>query len=318
MMNSQTIFYNDLYQSVIKKNAAKYDCLRVITGYSSASFVEKVLTDFPNLDLTIYIGMARQGIAKEDHNLYCQLVNEGKAKIYYHVQSPDTHQKILEFCSEKNNHVSFVGSANFSENGFGQQREAMATVEDDLSPIFVNEASMCLPCIDPKVSELIPLSDDEPEKCGNAGDKALRDDDAANTGPAFENSDYFISENDAVQYGFEALLIPDRYDQKNSGINAKPSFIYLNGLSGEALQKKPAFSLIIAGKEYKAYCDGFLGQNVKLKDGDIGAEIRRMLNIPEKQEVNLDYLDKIRCTRALLSPYGLNQYMLELIKNKDK
>lgn len=318
MNDFQGICYSDLYQNIIRKNACKSNHLHVITGYSSSTFIKRVLTDFPNLDLTVYLGMARQGIAREDHNSYCQLVNDGKAKIYYHVQIPDTHQKILEFGNENGGHVSFVGSANFSENGFGQQREIMAAVDDDLSFIFADEASMCLSCIDPRVSELISFSDDKLGEHVNADDGAFRKNDDAIASPSLENSSFFVSENDAVQYGCKALLIPDQYEPENSGINAKPSFIYLNGLSDEAMQKMTAFDLIIAGREYKAYCDGTMKREVRLKRGDIGAKIRQMLNIPEKQKVDLDYLKKIRCTRAILSRYGQDKYILELIRNKDE
>lgn len=320
MIDSVKIVFNDLYKRIVVKNSPKYNRLRVITGYSSASFIKKVLNDFPNLELTIYIGMARQGIFDGDHYSYCQLVEGGNAKIYYQVESPDTHQKILEFRNANNDHIGYVGSANFSENGFEVQREAMAIVNEDLTNVFKDEEDLCLLCTDPKVRKLISISKDEmryhvdmPKKTEHP-----QNDFNKNSEQFFDNSSYFISEDAEFRYDFKAQLIPDQYDQLDSGINADPSYIYLTDIYNDTLSKKDFFYLNIAGHDHKAYCGGVLDHYIMLRDGNIGNEIRRMLNIPANKKVDLNILKKAGCTKVALSLSGQNKYILELIKEEDK
>lgn len=314
MIYSKKIIFDDLYMKVIKRNAARFDHLRVITGYSSATFVGRVLMDFPNINLTIYIGMSRQGISKEDHSSYCRLVRDGKAEIYYQINDPGTHQKILEFYNNGKDHICYVGSANFSENGFYQQREVMVACKDDLSLLFKTESSMCLSCVDPRVTNYIPISEDAPKDHVNVIEKNLPEETDETNNRFFDNSSYFISQDSAIQYGFEAQLIPDQYDQLHSGINAEPPYIYLTELVGGPPSR---FKLRIAENEYEAYCGGMLGRNIMLKKEDIGSKMRQMLNIPQGAKVDLAVLKKIGCTQVSLSPIGINQYKIELIRYKE-
>lgn len=68
-----TLIYENLYDNIIAKNADRYSHLRVITGYSSGNFVHRVLNDFPNLKIELYLGMAMQGISNRDHKAYREI-----------------------------------------------------------------------------------------------------------------------------------------------------------------------------------------------------------------------------------------------------
>jgi hypothetical protein len=313
MIKYTNIVFDDLYNNIIKANSKKYRNLRVITGYSSAIFIKKIVSEFPNLNLTIYIGMARHGILKKDHVAYCNLVKENKVKIHYQITDPGTHQKVLEFYNNGNDHIGYIGSANFSENGFGQQREVMAVLEDDLSIVFRKQAKLCLSCVDSKTSELIPISE-----CISNNQFAMLESQIEVNQPSFDKNNirryennFLVAKDSTVQYGYVAQLVPDQYDQMHSGINAEPSFIYLTGLES---MSSNSFRLMVGKNKYSAYRGGELNRNVMLKDEDIGNVIRKILKIPENRKVGLNTLKKIGCVKVSLIPVGFNQYTLELIK----
>ena len=143
-----TLIYENLYDNIIAKNADRYSHLRVITGYSSGNFVHRVLNDFPNLKIELYLGMAMQGISNRDHKAYREITNDEIGKIYYVNQLPMVHQKIIEFYDSGNTQrIGYVGSANFSFSGFMTQRELMMPTKDPLNrpfEIIRPQSSLCL------------------------------------------------------------------------------------------------------------------------------------------------------------------------------
>ena len=116
-----TLIVSDLYERIMQANADEFDCLRVITGYSSGDFIKKVLSDFPNLNIELYLGMARQGVSIRDHDYYQSITQKGVVKVCYVTDKPMIHQKVMEFYNSRDR-IGYVGSANFSFNGFFEQR----------------------------------------------------------------------------------------------------------------------------------------------------------------------------------------------------
>ena len=48
--------------------------IKVITGYTSGSFLSYFVLLFPNVEMEIYIGMSQQGITSENHQKYLEIV----------------------------------------------------------------------------------------------------------------------------------------------------------------------------------------------------------------------------------------------------
>lgn len=148
MVIAMTLVYEDLYNNIIAENAEKHSKLRIITGYSSGNFVNRVLSDFPNLSIEMYVGMALQGVSQRDHDLYRKISDNGMGEIYYVDRLPMVHQKILEFYDgQEAQNIGFVGSANFSYSGFMKQREVMASIDEPLNDLFGlvrKQSGLCL------------------------------------------------------------------------------------------------------------------------------------------------------------------------------
>ena len=137
------IFGKKLYDEIILKYGLKSEKLLVLSGYSSASFLQKVMDDLPKVKVSLIIGMAMQGIRDIDHSKYKEFSadNNTLANVFYRTQGPLDHQKIVCFIKNGEIFKAFAGSANFSENGYFDQVESMASVDDIIGiNTLVNDA----------------------------------------------------------------------------------------------------------------------------------------------------------------------------------
>ncbi|AMB97390.1 phospholipase D family protein [Aerococcus urinaeequi] len=155
---------SNLYQRIIRKEGQKAAKLRIISGYVSSGFLYRVSQDFPNLEIEVFIGMAKEGISYQNHNNFKVLSEDKLISVYYQVKGIPTHIKLYEFSS--NNEINtYVGSANFSENGFIKQRELLTKINTNKNDkLFEQIAQLSLKCTDFNVLSNIPLFEDDREK----------------------------------------------------------------------------------------------------------------------------------------------------------
>lgn len=147
-----TTYTVDLYKQIIIPFAETSSRLQVISGYASAAFLKRVSQQFSHLQIDLYIGMTHQGVSQQDHELYCALTKQANGIcVYYQITPVPNHMKILRFECENNTHT-FVGSANFSENGFLYQREIMAKINDPLQYLFDEQHKNSLLCTDERIA----------------------------------------------------------------------------------------------------------------------------------------------------------------------
>ncbi|MBG9982134.1 NgoFVII family restriction endonuclease [Aerococcaceae bacterium DSM 111020] len=155
---------NQLYEKIFVDNARKYSHLRIISGYASANFLEKVMTDFPHLNIKLYLGMTHQPISQFDHDRYLIQSSKQNLRIYYQVvnnaELRPTHMKIYQFYNETD-YIGYVGSANFSENGFFFNREILTPTSVSLDELFSIQHSISRPCSAPDIQEYINFINEE-------------------------------------------------------------------------------------------------------------------------------------------------------------
>lgn len=133
--------------------------LNIITGYASSSFLFYILSRYPDLELNLIIGMAKKdGINRWDHERYVQISNENpKVNIYYRTSTPGVHTKIYYWEDEMSDDpIIFVGSANFSWNGFRDQIELLVVSnQPNIDEIFNFPQLNLVNCTDPNVEKMI-------------------------------------------------------------------------------------------------------------------------------------------------------------------
>lgn len=305
-----TVYVDNLYQNIIKKNAEKYVCLKVITGYSSANFLNRVHNDFPNLKISLFIGMALDGISIQDHKGYCNITEKSDVNVYYHVMRPETHQKIIDFFDESNNHSTYVGSANFSDSGLENQNEIMVSVEDNLDDVFSFEQSNCLLCTDSRVAMTIPFSESDKRLSEHHYGKS--EDDKNTKKLEFKFDEKIMTKNpDDYSDGILVSLIHNDKKWKVSGINAKNPYVSIVQLLACVVPINKKFILKIGKNKYHAKRCGRLDRNIELIDGNWADIVKKVLNIDFP--VSPEYLDEIGCKRLILIPETSTKYNVKFV-----
>lgn len=132
-----------------------YRHLKVLSGYVSPIFVEHVLETYSELRLEVTVGMvSMDGLAIWHHRAFLDLMNQfpGRLELYYQVARPGNHRKVYYWHDDFFAERVFVGSANFTQNGFGRQREVLvestfANIDDVFADLYV------VRCDSPRVEE---------------------------------------------------------------------------------------------------------------------------------------------------------------------
>src|SRR5699024_9049402 len=127
------VYTEDLYNNVLKSNLNRYSKLKILSGYASSSLLEHIINEYPNLWIELNIGMAREGITKNEHAKFKKL-SSNYVKVYYNTSNKYNHMKIYEFTNTEEK-VYYTGSANFSDNGFIENEEILVQVDYNLNYI---------------------------------------------------------------------------------------------------------------------------------------------------------------------------------------
>lgn len=138
------IYITNLYQNIIIKGCENATELKVCTGYSSSEFVKKVLDDCPTLKIELFLGMTVYGISSKNHDGFIKLIENYKEriKVWYQITEPPTHTKSYTFFKNEVEIQSYIGSANFTKNGFIKWNEMLISSELSLNDFY--EAQKCL------------------------------------------------------------------------------------------------------------------------------------------------------------------------------
>ena len=103
--------------------------LLIVSGYASGSMAYRHLStpEIAGVKTRLIVGMAREGIRLADHGMFSQLEKDHRFECHYRVAHPDVHSKVYVWMSGDNPLTAFIGSANYTEQGFlsGQQENAM-------------------------------------------------------------------------------------------------------------------------------------------------------------------------------------------------
>ncbi|WP_252502755.1 restriction endonuclease PLD domain-containing protein [Sporosarcina sp. Marseille-Q4943] len=137
-----------------------YRHLRVLSGYVSPLYLEHILHTYPELRIDVIVGMvSHDGLAIWQHRTFIDLVEQfsDRLNIFYQISRPGNHRKVYYWLQEEIFGLSskvFVGSANFTMNGFGRQNEILVeATHDNIDDIFSDLD--ILDCQDPEISQQV-------------------------------------------------------------------------------------------------------------------------------------------------------------------
>jgi hypothetical protein len=114
------MFTNDLYKTALCNPAKGNSSLYIVSGYSSATFTNRHLTDLKavnkNIDVNLIIGMKAK--TRHDHQAFLNLKRQYKnlLNVYYIEDAPEVHAKAYSWLGS--DPIGFSGSANYSQYAF--------------------------------------------------------------------------------------------------------------------------------------------------------------------------------------------------------
>lgn len=104
--------------------------LKVLSGYASPTFVHHVLYSLENIEIELIIGMIKNDpISIWEHKEYLKMYSKtNRLNVKYYMGEKPIHSKVIYWGEECANDgpIAFVGSANFTRNGYINYQETMA------------------------------------------------------------------------------------------------------------------------------------------------------------------------------------------------
>lgn len=306
------MFIDNLYENIIEKDFKDYHTIKILSGYGSGLFLEKVIRECPELKIDLYLGMTKEGVATNSHQTFQELTkNNPNINVYYQIKGRPNHMKIYSLFKNKKKSKSFVGSANFTENGFEYNKEILVEGNLDFTEIFDTQQINSLICTHSDIEKYVSINSaviEEPVPC----------EEEANTKGrlvATENNSYhsknrkLISMRNKANYKYykEFEIEVVKSNDKNwefTGIN--------NGLYGgvphitigNTLYLKKVFPrendfLLITDeeKEYKVRVSAKKRDALYFKDIDIYEHFRSKLRWEQKKAISHDDLKAIGCNK---------------------
>ncbi|WP_426355467.1 restriction endonuclease PLD domain-containing protein [Exiguobacterium sp. R-39] len=158
---------NNLENHVLENPYAEgHRHLRVLSGYVSPVFVQHVMESYDELFLEVTVGMtSMDGVANWHHQAFLGLVNQfaDRLIIRYQTSQPGNHRKVYYWHDDILEEKVFVGSANFTRNGFGRQKEVLVEVTfSNVEEIFTD--LNVIQCNSPHVEEAITFYSASPRR----------------------------------------------------------------------------------------------------------------------------------------------------------
>jgi NgoFVII restriction endonuclease len=161
----------NLFEEVLIKPVNEgADKLLVVSGYATYTMVsrhfEQIIKAKKSLKLQLIVGMCKQdGLSLSNHLGFQKLTEidfAGKFECSYIHKSPAVHSKLYIWLKNDQPVKSFTGSANYTQNAFGKQREILTQCDNASSLKYFEEISTeSIYCNHIDVESYIPIYSDK-------------------------------------------------------------------------------------------------------------------------------------------------------------
>lgn len=109
--------------------------LLIVSGYASGSMAYRHLSTpeiAAGVRTRLIVGMASEdGVGLADHGMFSQLEKDHNFECHYRIARPSVHSKVYVWMSGDTPLTAFVGSANYTEQGFLSDRQENVMDETD-------------------------------------------------------------------------------------------------------------------------------------------------------------------------------------------
>ena len=159
------MFTENLYEEVLSKPYLRENAriLYVVSGYASPAMVIRQLKEYTGLQINLLIGMAKKGgLTLFVHEAFLKIAKEYRGRFTCHYVNTDfpVHSKTYAWLlSDHTPIIGFIGSANYSLNGFSfRQSEVLSLVDPAFTYHYYNKfLAQSINCLDPNVIRIFSL-----------------------------------------------------------------------------------------------------------------------------------------------------------------
>lgn len=329
-----SFYVKNLYEKIIRRNS-NYNSLKVMTGYASSTFLEKVIEEFPKIKIEMYIGMSRQGISKQNHTAFCDIMkNYDNVYIYYQIKDRNNHMKILQFTSINQTKV-YIGSANFTENGFINNQEIMVESYIKQDDIFNNQNKISLLCNNPSIDSFIDIYEDdtfEEETFEKNQSISFGND---NQISSYQKSSTYISTFKKLKNNSNFSYFTNLEIEVVLGKEENPTWS-IKGINSWKENKKPIIqsplrkkfeNFFPANKKFDVYTDdgmlfkcqlgGKFNTELQFIDINIYEYVKNRINLEEKRPISKNDLIKYGNTKFYFTRVEENMYLLDFSNHRE-
>jgi len=159
---------SDLFEEVlIKPVLAGADTLRVLSGYATPAMALRHIESLNNLEkfvcVELIVGMpVVDGISLTNHKGFQDLSAKDFFQCSYIYRPPAVHSKVYVWLKDQKPLAAFAGSANYTQNAFGKQREVLAPCDPNLCDTYItNIAAESIYCNHNDADQLVQIYNDK-------------------------------------------------------------------------------------------------------------------------------------------------------------
>ena len=171
-MVDKELITDDLFNKVLLGPAIQgADTLYIVSGFASATMAYRhfeLLKTNKVKDVTIklILGMsAVEGVPRKSHLAFKALSEKhrlGSFDCNYLTKTPAIHSKLYAWSMDGNPQIGFVGSANYTQTGFGEnQREALSRHDaSEIIEFYNRVVNQSISCVDDNVSDVLEITEE--------------------------------------------------------------------------------------------------------------------------------------------------------------
>ena len=150
--------------------------LLIVSGYASGSMAYRHISTpeiaGAGVKTRLIVGMASEGIRLADHGMFSRLEKDHNFECHYRVARPSVHSKVYVWMSGDTPLTAFVGSSNYTEQGFLSSRQENVMGETDpreAYAYFMDTLRLSLEISHDDIEDNVILRRDEP-RFGDSND----------------------------------------------------------------------------------------------------------------------------------------------------
>src|SRR5699024_3035815 len=317
------VYTKRLYNKILVNNFKRYKSIRVISGYASPTMVRRVIKSFPDVHILLYIGMTQEGISEQNHQDYLQITaSYPNIQIYYQYKGSLNHIKLIEFYNDTDCKV-YVGSANFTENGYLNQKELMTYVNFDTKQLFEEQYRDSIHCTDKDEEKYIPLYKDQAEESNFREQQLQLDntiDNVFKAAVSYRKDSLINKVNNNYLSFFELdVMLKREYDVHwfKSGINAwvEGQTTCIKGSPKQRLRRcfptGDAITIYLEeGWKVNARVEGNTNDELVFENIDIYLYLSMLLNLQSHRPINYEELEEKRISKLYFTRLNENEYYM--------